>query len=367
MSSSIDVQWMVANEFRPPREGEEDYSALLITFTKRCRSLVLGGLQQNSWQQVTGQHADLHHLPSALPAKAIGVSVHGTKANDACSYVNDTLHAQLQHFRQRFPIDEEAMHYLLMSSGEVQQQVICDFRPPREGEGDYSALLISFTKRCRTAAAMPERTGTSMWMPAHSQLHVPQSQAPPPPPAPFFALQVPEAPDSLSRVYVDAEMDAFRQRFPMDEQAASYLMTSSPDVRTSVLRNFRPPREGDSDYSALLIAFTKRCRLAVPSRTRQTEQKFMPIVWTCSGEVPRGGTLSDAGSFCRRYPIDHRALEYLKESPPDIVARVVREFRPKREGEADYSAAVVAFIGLCRKSAGVEVGSLASKKRMRLA
>lgn len=46
----------------------------------------------------------------------------------------------------------------------------------------------------------------------------------------------------------------------------------------------------------------------------------------------------------KRYPVDDRAKEVLKECKQDIQDRVLREFKPNREGEKDYSALMMTFI-----------------------
>lgn len=77
-----------------------------------------------------------------------------------------------EHFRHRYPVDEAAWSYLLKSPPEVQREapveVVCvsggtrlavpcrevlrDFKPKEEGQADYSALVISFCKRCKCSA-----------------------------------------------------------------------------------------------------------------------------------------------------------------------------------------------------------------------
>merc|ERR1712048_1045984 len=50
---------------------------------------------------------------------------------------------------------------------------------------------------------------------------------------------------------------------------------------------------------------------------------------------PQPGELE---TFARRYPVDVRAWTYLIQSPPDVIARVVRDFSLKQKtGRADYS------------------------------
>mmetsp|Transcript_71166 Transcript_71166/g.154676 ORF Transcript_71166/g.154676 Transcript_71166/m.154676 type:complete len:561 (+) Transcript_71166:69-1751(+) len=64
------------------------------------------------------------------------------------------------------------------------------------------------------------------------------------------------------------DLEAFRERYPMDEQAWEYLVTSAPSVQAKVVTEFKPPREGDGNYSALITSFVKTCYLATDSRSR---------------------------------------------------------------------------------------------------
>ena len=45
----------------------------------------------------------------------------------------------------------------------------------------------------------------------------------------------------------------------MDERAFDFLRSSQPWVQQAVLERFSPQRQ-DSDYSALIISFAKKCR-----------------------------------------------------------------------------------------------------------
>jgi len=54
-------------------------------------------------------------------------------------------------------------------------------------------------------------------------------------------------------------VDAFFSRYPCDQRACEYFSQCSVDVQTAVVQQFRPRSEGDSDYSAAMTAFIKRC------------------------------------------------------------------------------------------------------------
>merc|ERR1712087_271825 len=58
----------------------------------------------------------------------------------------------LDDFFQKYPCDERAVNFLANSSETVVERAVSDFRPPREGEADYSAILMSFVKRLRSEA-----------------------------------------------------------------------------------------------------------------------------------------------------------------------------------------------------------------------
>merc|ERR1719193_17303 len=58
----------------------------------------------------------------------------------------------------------------------------------------------------------------------------------------------------------------FVARYPVDEKACALLAGADPAVQGRVLQDFRPHREGDADYSALVTTFTKKVadQLGVP-------------------------------------------------------------------------------------------------------
>jgi len=151
----------------------------------------------------------------------------------------------------------------------------------------------------------------------------------------------------------------------MDDRAFVYLQESLPEVQMQVVETFVPKRVDDTDFSAPVVAYAKLCR------ARFTEAASFGLNPIAAGPGNDYALASEMSAFCQRFPMDQRARDYLYESPPGVVARVLREFRPKREGDSDYSAAVVYFVGVCRKEAGVEVNSggagLPQVKRTRLA
>mmetsp|Transcript_7363 Transcript_7363/g.23068 ORF Transcript_7363/g.23068 Transcript_7363/m.23068 type:complete len:608 (-) Transcript_7363:66-1889(-) len=485
MNSTPEVQRTVLRDFRPKIEGESDYSALVITFTKKCRQTVpqQQAFVQPYMQQYVPHEQGLmrparpqHYVPPARPGLPAGHPAGPRSAHEMAA-----LQAEVQVFRERYPFDEEAYNYLVNSPPEVQRQVMREFKPKQEGEADYSALVITFSKRCR---------GNAAGMVAQQAYAVVQTPGPG-----LRGQQLALAPVAHSGGPSAVEYEAFRRRYPFDEAAHNYLMNSAPEVQLQALRSFRPPREGESDYSALFITYTKRCRQNVqqhhvaqqagragcgngavryagpppqqhyqppvapwepgapappwrqqppgrqvdlesfrirypmddrayvylqespPEVARQVVETFVPkrlddtdfsapivayaklcrarfaeaasfgMSAVAGGTHPAGGGVhfnaasytgpeggdyamaSEISAFCQRFPMDRRARDFLYESPPGVIARVLREFRPKREGDADYSAAVVYFVGICRKEAGVDpnTGGMLPVKRPRVA
>eukprot|EP00428_Durinskia_dybowskii_P011801 CAMPEP_0170209688 /NCGR_PEP_ID=MMETSP0116_2-20130129/4434_1 /TAXON_ID=400756 /ORGANISM="Durinskia baltica, Strain CSIRO CS-38" /LENGTH=132 /DNA_ID=CAMNT_0010460171 /DNA_START=70 /DNA_END=464 /DNA_ORIENTATION=- len=123
----------------------------------------------------------------------------------------------LEEFFERYPADERAQAYLQNSSEEVVQRVLADFKPPREGESDYSGLLTAFVKRVRSRGAV------------------------------------------LVDNAFGHELDDFFKRYPVDDGAKEFLLSKPLEVQRTVAQEFKPPREGEEDYSALLMSFAKRC------------------------------------------------------------------------------------------------------------
>ncbi|CAJ1427429.1 unnamed protein product [Effrenium voratum] len=148
-----------------------------------------------------------------------------------------------------------AYNYIMASQPSVIKEVLASFKPPKEGEADYSALVISFAKKCRSNAFSDAR-----------------------------------------QVEDQAEYESFRQRYPFDDDTHNYMQTSNPDVRRYVMRNFKPPREGEADYSALLITYCKRCRSnmttwgkgAMPMQQQQQQQQPNWTPWGGKGWEGKG-------------------------------------------------------------------------------
>mmetsp|Transcript_13379 Transcript_13379/g.31396 ORF Transcript_13379/g.31396 Transcript_13379/m.31396 type:complete len:616 (-) Transcript_13379:145-1992(-) len=174
------------------------------------------------------------------------------------------------------------------------------------------------------------------------------------------------------------ELDAFRERYPMDSRAFSILAAANGEVQRTVLTRFKPRSEGDDDYSALVMSFLRsiQMRMATPGPGGGAPSK----VWRdarhgdCSEErsphrgrsadparkrddrpVPQGRSASRSRSrspgreralneFRMRYPMDERAFGNFQLAPSSVQDVVMSDFKPRREGEEDYSALVMAFV-----------------------
>eukprot|EP00930_Biecheleria_cincta_P086968 TRINITY_DN7622_c0_g1_i1.p1 TRINITY_DN7622_c0_g1~~TRINITY_DN7622_c0_g1_i1.p1 ORF type:complete len:395 (-),score=49.25 TRINITY_DN7622_c0_g1_i1:80-1264(-) len=348
LNSDPGVQMAVLQGFKPKREGEADYSALVISFTKKQRQ----NLQSAPPPRQSYQAA----APVRRPMSTAAIPPPQESRNSAG--------IDLEAFFDRYPCDEDAYNYVVSSPPHVQREIIRSFRPQREGESDYSAIVITYAKRCRNGA-----------------------------------------PQSRPSVGVTAdEYEAFRDRYPFDEDTANYLQKTTPDVLRYVIEHFKPPREGEADYSALLITYCKRCKNN-PSATAQPPQNVygapavpmrgggpaMPFRSStgCGGygkggvssplpQTPRyqqndgrafgrGSPITGKGQggfggkhaggckgndralhdFRRRIPMDDRAFAYLQESSGAVQREVLDTFAPPRE-DSDYSALVIGFTKRCR-------------------
>jgi len=168
-----------------------------------------------------------------------------------------------------------------------------------------------------------------------------------------------------------AELLAFRERYPMDERAWGALCVSGEDLQRQLMSQFKPRSEGDSDYSALISTFLRslllrkqQSRPAAHERPRGYGGEFSGRVARAaiedagrgrrddsrsrsrSGSRDRGSRRTNSGlaAFRDRYPMDDRAFDNLKACTTDIQAVVISDFKPKREGESDYSALVMSFL-----------------------
>lgn len=375
-ASSAAVQAKVIAGFRPRTEGEDDYSSLITSWVKKLRAVI------------PDDPIETQEEPFAYP------DIPGPSLQ------------MLRDFRNRYPMDRRAWEFLTAASGVVQEAVLCEFRPRREGEADYSAVITSFVRSSETRA---ERSGQ---LPSRSvsrcQLEMFRERFPMDTRAwDFLATSLPEIqeevvrnfnPRSLeeadfsrqvtgfvrqlqrngvsrverlgyaakleeeehrggwsrgrggehgsrgdeggrvSRGWQGARRDAilqdFRARYPMDDRAFDFLEQAPSEVQNAVLADFNPRESSDGDYSALVTSFTRRMlRRQVPAHNDAHQE---------------GAEWDAFEDFRRRYPVDERAWEFLISSPPSVQTEVLETFRPKREGEADYSRLVTTFVKRCR-------------------
>mmetsp|Transcript_54152 Transcript_54152/g.116960 ORF Transcript_54152/g.116960 Transcript_54152/m.116960 type:complete len:628 (+) Transcript_54152:100-1983(+) len=133
----------------------------------------------------------------------------------------------------------------------------------------------------------------------------------------------------------EAELNAFRDRYPMDSRAFANLTSAPPAVQRSVLKEFKPRREGEDDYSALVASFVRSILVRTENKRGLRRER---------GRDSGDRESSPLGLFRSRYPMDQRAFSVLERAPPRVRATVVSDFRPRHEGEDDYSALVMSFV-----------------------
>jgi len=368
-SSAPEVVGRVINDFKPKSEGDSDYSALLMTFVKRCRNDNRGSVAQEA-----------HFEHSAGPSLA-----------------------DCDAFFARYPVDERCIDYFSQSTPEVQAKVLRDFKPKMEGESDYSGLLTSFCKKMKTSN-VPAAQDAMRYQEQSQYSHGPSHYGGPVGGPAYggkgsagvsFARQPAHHQSRRPSGPGPADLDNFGRRYPMDERAWSYLTQSTPEVIEKVLTSFTPKRVDDRDHSAPITAYVKQCRRSVPDAAASTPghhgASHYGGSWGPSGghrhdssqawEQPRqqrtswahsqpgggGGRGADASlrSFLDRYPVDERCADYLSMQPPDIVERVLSGFRPKKEGDSDYSAIVMSFTKRCKDQPGGGGGDGPPWKRAR--
>lgn len=168
--------------------------------------------------------------------------------------------AELESFRERYPMNARAFEYLQAAPLDVQEAVILQFKPRREGEDDYSALVSSFTRStCLRHEQRRPEGGGGAGGPAHGSHHERQD-----------ARVDGEGRgnngtdgDSLGKAEL-ASLADFRDRYPMDERAFSLLQRATSVIRATVLTNFKPRREGEDDYSALVMSFARSLQTRMP-------------------------------------------------------------------------------------------------------
>lgn len=145
----------------------------------------------------------------------------------------------------------------------------------------------------------------------------------------------------------------------MDDGAFDQLRDAGPEVLRPFLNSFKPRSEGDSDYSGLVRTFLKsviarqqeqgerntarntphRYGRDVRDRSRSRDRSFEAR--------PRRGNRRDSSpleEFRSRYPMEAKAFQILASSSEDVRETVMSDFKPRQEGERDYSGLVIAFV-----------------------
>eukprot|EP00443_Scrippsiella_acuminata_P048496 CAMPEP_0115233242 /NCGR_PEP_ID=MMETSP0270-20121206/34176_1 /TAXON_ID=71861 /ORGANISM="Scrippsiella trochoidea, Strain CCMP3099" /LENGTH=705 /DNA_ID=CAMNT_0002647951 /DNA_START=40 /DNA_END=2155 /DNA_ORIENTATION=+ len=343
------VQLKVLQEFRPQREGDADYSALLTTYTKKSAEQMGIALQLPLPPLGGVTLADSFSSNADQARSAIVASLPPGGAPRDLQSAQST--PGLDTFFLKYPVDERAYDFFACSSPEVQAQVLQNFRPMREGEASYSGLFTSFVKKCRTEMGGDDATsfgyggsvaaiantpaaggsghiqphgGQAHWQAARSEQQSHQNEL-------HMLLD-----DSGEKAPPD--LDGFRARFPMDERAFDFLSTAPREVQERVMETFVPQRLDDIDFSAPITAYVKALRNQLV-----TEGSTMGPATANDDEA--------LAAFLTKYPCDARAQDFLQSSSPDIRSRVMREFRPRAEGDSDYSAAVTSFVKRLRNFA----------------
>eukprot|EP00927_Polykrikos_kofoidii_P070178 TRINITY_DN6612_c1_g1_i1.p1 TRINITY_DN6612_c1_g1~~TRINITY_DN6612_c1_g1_i1.p1 ORF type:complete len:720 (+),score=142.71 TRINITY_DN6612_c1_g1_i1:102-2162(+) len=365
VSSSPEVIAYVLREFRPPREGEADYSSLLTTYVKRTRQ-----------HQVEQEAAESANTGSAN-VEFVGQQGPAVGREDDSQVVAEILDS-LQEFVTKYPMDDRAYDFFMNAPPHVQLRVLREFRPNRMGQGDYSAIITSFTKKCLEQSNHPH---------GHSPGHQTHRSAP--------HRQTPGgAPPDLNTAMATPGFDTFFTRYPIDERAYDFFASSSLEAQAKVLSEFRPPREGEVSYSGLFTAFVKKCRQnplgSLPPNLEDQPQQHphghqyggkggcsswhscTPVASAPSQESSRPAPMAapaafvlgdvttqeapDLEAFRAQHPMDDRAFQFLESSPIEVQHRVVETFFPSRRAfhengleNRDFSAPVTAYVRSLRE------------------
>lgn len=377
-TSSAEVCQRILREFSPRTEGDSDYSSLVTTLVKRARmdsaeGLVVlkpgagaAGLQSatQKWRPVGPSQQQLTRFKEKFPMDERAWDYLSNTSGDVQRTVLDEFKprrdddvdysapvtafirslenraaakgptkSQLDEFRLSFPADDRAFEYLTSSSAEVQMEVMSSFSPFNLTETDYSRQLTYYVKKVRDVAT---GLGIPCTYGADSDASASRTSA--------GGVRA-ESSSQRHKTSRRSTLDAFRERYPMDERAFDFLQTLSADLQRVIISEFQPRREGDPDYSAPITSFIRSVR------NRQEAPGAGPAGTQSYRSERGGGSGGDASAarsllsgFRRRYPMDDRAFDFLQQASLEVQQDMLAEFRPRREGEADYSGAVTSFI-----------------------
>lgn len=346
VTSSSVVVAHVLRDFRPQREGDADYSSLVTSYVKRVRGMYIeprgpsSGLSHggpsHGGPRTSGPPNGAAPPPWRSGAAPANASV--PKARSGGGVPRDLAAALvtpgLDEFFSRFPVDERAYDYFLHSSPDVQDTVLREFQVRKEGESSYAGLFTSFVKKCRMGS-LSDSVGRGHLAGSSGQSeHV------------LDKVEFEEAVQEMESLV----LEDFRARFPMDERAFQYLCGSPKEVQDKVRESFVPQRLEDSDFSAAVTAYVKTLRRQFQESQGgfNLERHEESVRVHHKREESQNINDEDRNEFFERWPCDARALDYFDASPVEVQAQVILEFKPRSEGDADYSAAVTAFIKRCR-------------------
>merc|ERR1712232_1050036 len=113
-------------------------------------------------------------------------------------------------------------------------RVVNTFMPLRQDDKDYSAPVTAYVRACRKALEGPPPTTEGEGVEKYGGSGPAEGK-------------------------LNEAIRGFFQRYPCDPRAVEFFHTLEPRVVDRVLREFVPKREGDSDYSAIVMCFAKRC------------------------------------------------------------------------------------------------------------
>lgn len=150
----------------------------------------------------------------------------------------------------------------------------------------------------------------------------------------------------------------------MDDGAFDQLKDAEPDVLRPFLNSFKPRSEGDRDYSGLVRTFLKSVIARQQEQGPQqgghtsTPHRYGRDVRDRSRSCDRGRDRSleprrrrgnrressPLNDFRLRYPMEGKAFQILSSSSEEVRETVMSDFKPRREGESDYSGLVIAFV-----------------------
>eukprot|EP00929_Paragymnodinium_shiwhaense_P108260 TRINITY_DN7458_c0_g2_i2.p1 TRINITY_DN7458_c0_g2~~TRINITY_DN7458_c0_g2_i2.p1 ORF type:complete len:829 (-),score=129.94 TRINITY_DN7458_c0_g2_i2:32-2518(-) len=378
--ASPEVQERFLRQFQPPREGEENYSALFLSFLKKIRLTLQGQVARTRVSSVSSRlptrddrGGRSQATSSSAPACRYFNTPGGCRNGSSCPYSHgssssgrSSASSAMERFQRTYPLDERAVEFFLMQSADVQDTVLRDFRAG-QGQRDYSAQFTGFVSSVAKQRPAPRDPPAQSIAPytgppnrhggkgGHSVTtssrptgagRLPEREREPP-----SRERTPPRREEGERAGL-GECKDFRRKYPMDERAFEYLISSSEGVRERVILDFVPPREPvEGDYSALVTGFIRTCRKDVGEAPgsnggllagRQSSHESYrppndPPPTRRQRSPPRPTSLNDRlDDFLRKCRADERAYDYLGSCPPEVIERVMSDFAPRSQSE-DYS------------------------------